>query len=121
MTTEADALANMMAADSRRVDQLVEDVGVVKGRMESVHTGVNELRSALAVLVKHEVLMNEHARIAVSVSSDVAALDVRVQAIECEMPQLKESRQWVVRGMLLVLAMVGLALLALVVNGGARP
>jgi len=121
MTAEADALANMMAADSRRVDQLVEDVGVVKGRMESVHTGVNELRSALAVLVKHEVLMNEHARSAVSVSSDVAALDVRVQAIEREMPQLKESRQWVVRGMLMVLLIVGMALLALVVKGGAAP
>ena len=51
----------------------------------------------------------------------MAALDLRVQAVEREMPQLKESRQWVVRGMLMVLLMVGMALLALVIKGGAAP
>ncbi len=119
MTTEADALANMMAADSRRVDQLVEDVGVVKGRMESVHSGVNELRNALAVLVKHEVIMGQTAQAATEFRVELASINARVHIIEKEVPALKETREWVVRGMLMVLGIIGLAMVALVLKAGA--
>ena len=78
MTSETDALANMMAADSRRVDQMVDDLGVVKGRVESVHKGVDELRSALAVLVRHEVLMEASNKAVMSISTRVDVIDTRV-------------------------------------------
>lgn len=116
MTSEADALANMMAADSKRVDQLVDDVGIVKGRMESVHAGVNELRAALTVLVKHEVLMGQNSQAAIDLRGEVAAINARVHVVEKEIPSLKETREWIVRGMLAILGVLGLAVVALVMK-----
>lgn len=111
MTSETDALAH-------RVDQIVEDVGIIKGRVESVHGGVNELRNALAVLVKHEVLMEQQALAAQNHAQAVVELGRRLTVVEVEMPQLKETRTWVVRGMLLALTSVGLAVLGLVLRHG---
>lgn len=116
MTSEADALANMLAADSARVDRLVEDIGTVKGRMESVHSGVNELRAALAVLVRHEVLMGQNAQSAIDLRGELAAINARVHVVEKEIPSLKETRGWIVRGMLAILGVLGLAVVALVMK-----
>lgn len=42
--------------------------------------------------------------------------DTRLKAIEVEMPGLKETRGWVTRAMLAIIAVVGLAVVALVVT-----
>jgi len=42
-----------------------------------------------------------------------------VHIIEKEVPALKETREWVVRGMLMVLGIIGLAMVALVLKAGA--
>ena len=44
----------------------------------------------------------------------VDQMDLRVNAIELSMPQLKETRKWVVTGILAGIAMMGAALLKLV-------
>jgi outer membrane murein-binding lipoprotein Lpp len=123
---QTQALANMMGADSRRIDDLVENVGeikgdvqAVKGKVDGVASGVDELRSAMAVLVRHDVQM-EHNRAATDrLAADVQKLDDRMSAVEVQMPALIEMRGWGVKAILAVLGVVGLALLALVVAKGA--
>lgn len=122
---QSEALANMMSADSRRIDGLVETVGVIKGdaqaikgRVEGISSGVDELRSALAVLVRHDVQM-EHNRTATdTLAASVAKLDERVDKVEREIPPLIEMRSWAIKAMLAVIAVVGLAVVGLVVFKG---
>lgn len=113
---EIDALASMMGADGRRIDRLVEDVGVVKGKVDKVDKGVDELRSALAVLVKHEVVMEQQAISVAALRADTADLGRRVNNIEHDMPQLRETRTWIVRGMLGALGLIGLAVIGFVLK-----
>lgn len=124
---ERDVLANMMGADSRRIDGLVEDVGAIRGDMQSVRSkvndvgdGVNELRNAMAVLVKHEVLMEQAGATLTNVTLAHAKLDERLQTIEKKAPGWDEARTWVLRAGLGVLGVVGLAMVGLVLKiGGA--
>lgn len=123
MTRETDALANMMAADARRIDGLVGDVSDIKGDVKrvsadvgSVASGVNELRSALAVLVKHEVRMEHATAESLKQRAEIAELDKRLHAVETVVPGLVEMRTWSVRGMLTVLALVGAAIVGLVIK-----
>ena len=118
ITTEIDALANMMAADSNRIDGLVNDVGVVKGRVEHIHHGVDELRSALAILVRHETLMTQYETKHHNTSTRLDTLDTRIHEIEKKLPPLEEARGWTVKGILAVIAVVGMAILALVIKNG---
>ena len=80
MTTEADALANMMGADSRRIDGLAEAVGDVRGSVQAlrgdmghVSKGVDELRGAMTILSRHAVVME-------TVLTDISALRAAVTA-----------------------------------------
>lgn len=123
--SEADVLAGMMGADSRRVDVLVSDVAEVKGDvralrgdMEHVTDGIGELRGAMAVLGRHSVLMETNAAEMATMRTAQGALDTRVRAIELEVPGLRETRAWIVRGGLGVVALVCLALLGLVIKAG---
>jgi len=49
-------------------------------------------------------------------STTIEKLDGRINAIELQMPQLIESRQWLMVGLGLILSMVVVALIALVIN-----
>ena len=49
-------------------------------------------------------------------STTIEKLDGRIDAIELQMPQLIESRQWLMIGLGLILSMVVVALIALVVK-----
>lgn len=120
---ETDALAAMMGSDSHRIDVLVKDVGHIKGTIESsrqvqeyIVSGVDELKTAMAVLVRHEVVMEQHKDAVSAVAADQKAQDARLQSLERKAPGWDETRAWVVRAALLVLAAVGLALLALVIR-----
>lgn len=126
--SEADVLAGMMSADSRRVDVLVSDVAEVKGDvralrggMELVTDGVSELRGAMAVLGRHSVLMETNAAEMASMRAAQGALDTRVRAIELEVPGLREARAWIVRAGLIVIGLVGMAVIALVLKSGVHP
>lgn len=120
---EADALANMMGADSRRIDDLVGDVGEIKGDMRTIKadsartaTGVEQLQQSMVVLSRHAVLMETQSAEIASIRAKHEKLDTRVQVIEKDMPPLKEARAWMTRGILMVLCGVGLALLTMVIR-----
>lgn len=126
--TEADILAGMMGADSRRVDALVNDVGQVKGdvrelrgAMGHVTDGIGELRGAMAILSRHAVLMETNAADMAQMRASNILMDGRMRAIELEMPGLKDARTAIMRGVWGVMAMVGLALLALVLKSKGMP
>lgn len=120
---EADALAAMMGADARRIDDLVGDVGAIKGDVRTltaeshrIGTGVEQLQQSMAVLSRHAVLMETQSAELVALRSKGEGLDGRLRAVEAEIPPLKEARGLVVRAVLLVLGSVGLAVLALVIR-----
>ena len=123
--TEADVLAGMMGADSRRVDDLVQDVGSIKGDVREVRSGlaglvkgVDQLTSAMAVLVTHEVKMGHTSAEVAMLRVDVASHDQRLQSIERKVGGWDEARLWLIRAGLLVLTTVGLAVVGLVLKGG---
>jgi uncharacterized membrane protein YdfJ with MMPL/SSD domain len=116
LAREHDALANMAGAESRRVDQLVDDVGQIKGKVESVDRGVNELRSAMAVLVRHEVLMEQAGAVAAANTTKLDGMSARLHKVEEHMPGLIEARGDVRRILWIVVAAVCAGVLALVVK-----
>ena len=120
---ETDALASMMGADSRRIDELVGDVGAIKGDVRSlksdtsrIGSGVDQLQQSMAVLGRHAVLMETQSAEISSLRIKNDGLDTRIRVIELDMPALKEARAAIVRGVFVVLGVVGLAVLALVVK-----
>ena len=122
--SEADVLAGMMGADSKRVDDLVQSVGTIQGDVREMRTGlsgvikgVDQLTSAMAVLVKHEVQMGHNSTEVAMMRADVESQDQRLQAIERKVGGWDEARLWLIRAGLLVLSTVGLAIVALVLRG----
>lgn len=118
--------AAMTGADSARIDSLVGDVGAIRGDVQAVRSkvddvvgGVNELREALTVLVRHDVQMQHHNATAVILRADVDAIDKRLQTAEKQIGPLVEMRSWVIGGGLMVLGIVGAAIVALVMKGSA--
>lgn len=119
---QAEALGNIMAGDSRRIDALVGDVGSIKGEVSAVRSdvarvgaGVDELRGAMTIMSRHQVMMEGLAADNRGLSETVAKIDSRVDRIEVDMPGLRELRTWAVRGVLAVAGLVGLAVVGLVV------
>lgn len=117
-------LAGMMGADSKRVDDLVQDVGAIKGDVRSVRSdlaglvkGVDQLTSAMAVLVTHEVRMGHTSAELTSLKTDAANHDQRLQAIERKVGGWDEARLWLIRAGVLVLGTVGVAIVGLVLKG----
>jgi hypothetical protein len=122
---QTEALANMMSADSSRIDTLFQDVGAMRGTVEvvdskvdAVAAGVNKLTDAMAVLVKHEVTMEHNAAEVRAMREAQEKLTDRVQKIELKVPGWDELRVWVIRAGLGVLGVVGMAVVALVVKTG---
>lgn len=125
---QTEALANMMSADSSRIDTLFQDVGAMRGTVEvvdskvdAVAAGVNKLTDAMAILVKHEVTMEHNAAEVRAMREAQEKLTNRVQKIELKVPGWDELRVWVIRAGLGVLGVVGMAGLLLVMKsqGGA--
>ena len=113
-----------MGADSKRVDDLVQSVGTIQGDVREMRTGlsgvikgVDQLTSAMAVLVKHEVQMGHNSTEVAMMRADVENQDQRLQAIERKVGGWDEARLWLIRAGLLVLSTVGLAIVALVLRG----
>lgn len=122
--SEADVLAGMMGSDARRVDELVQDVGLIKGDLRSVRSdlsgvvkGVDQLTLAMAVLVRHESQMDHSAIEVVAIRANIASQDQRLQAIERKVGGWDEARLWLIRAGVLVLGTVGVAIVGLVLKG----
>lgn len=123
---EVDALANMMAGDSKRIDILVGDVGAIKGSvthlqgcMGELKDGVNDLRGALTILTRHSVALERQSEDHGKVQAQMALMDGRLRSVETtlasDLPPLREARAWAVRAVLAVLGVVGLSVVGLVV------
>ena len=123
---QAEALANMMSADSSRIDTLFQDVGAMRGTVEVVHSkvtdvaaGVDKLSDALAVMVRHELTMEHTAAEVRNMTERQSKFDERLHGLERKAPGWDEARAWLIRAGLMVLGMVGLAVVALVLKTGA--
>ena len=119
---EADALANMMGADARRIDDLVGDVGEIKGDMRTLRAdsartanGVEQLQQSMVVLSRHAVLMETQSAEIAGLRAKSDLLDTRLRLVEADMPALKETRVLTMRAMTGVVALVGLAVIGLVI------
>lgn len=124
LSREHEALANMQGAESRRVDRLVDDVGAIKGNVQSlqgdmsrVASGVDQLQQSMIVLSRHAVLMETQSAEIAQLRNTSLDHERRIQESEKVLPPLVEMRKWMVNGMLGALGLVGLALLGLVIKG----
>ena len=123
LAREHEALAAMQGADSRRVDRLVDDVGTIKGHVQTLQSdvgrvanGVDDLRDSMAVLNRHAVLMETQTKEIAGIRQDLSELSSRVRRIEEDAPGWRKTEATVGRGLMGVAAIVGLAVLALVIK-----
>lgn len=126
-------LGKLMEGDSRRIDDLVGDVGIVKGRVEAVHgtvqainRNVDKLSDAMAGLVRYEIQLQHHDKVAIAMQARQVkaeerqdATDRRVSDLERRIGPVEESRGWTVQGFGIVLGLVLVAVVGLVlIKGG---
>lgn len=118
---EADVLTNMMGADSRRIDDLVDNVGEIKGAVhilksdsDRIGQGVEQLQQSMTVLNRHAVLMETQRAEINTMVGKYDKLEARVRDIELDMPSLKDSRADVKKAVWIIVSAVMIAVLALV-------
>jgi chromosome segregation ATPase len=134
------ALAAMTGAESLRIDELVNNVGEIKGqvsavstKVEGVATGLDKLNTHMAALVKFQIQVENTHLAQESARSTQSAHDMRIQALERrveplvdmklgervptlekQIGPLLELRAWVIGGGLFCLTLIGLALAKLI-------
>jgi chromosome segregation ATPase len=120
---ETDALASMLGADSRRIDDLVDSVGEIKGDVRTLKAdasrtanGVEQLQQSMAILNRHAVVMETQSAELSTMRSKYDGLDTRVRNIELEMPALKDSRADLKKGVWIVIGLVIAAGMALIIK-----
>lgn len=118
---EADALASMMGADSRRIDDLVGDVGEIKGDMRILKadtgravSGIEQLQLSMAAVGRLAVLMESQNAKIDALSAKHEKLDTRLLTVERDMPGIKETREDVRKALWIVIAAVIVAGLGLI-------
>lgn len=123
LAREHDALANMAGAEARRVDILIEDVGKIKGSMESVRGdvhkvagSVDQLREGMIALNRHALLLESQQKINEVARKDADEMDARLRVVEVKLPALEEARSDYRRGILLVVGTVLAAVIALILK-----
>lgn len=121
--SETDVLAGMMGADSRRIDGLVDGMGQVRGEVTHLRgdvstliKGVDNLQQAMVGVARHAVLMEAARDDAVEERKARERLEERVTVIEGHMPGLIETRAAVMRAIWGVVAVVGIAVVGLVIK-----
>lgn len=141
LAREHDALARMQGSESERVDGLVEDVGIIKGNVQSLQGDMSRVASSVERLANSMVDMNRHTILLETNAAETAKLcaafenhesrmqtvekaipeklSERLHSVEVAIPPLVEMRQWTVRGILGVIGLVGLAVIGtVIVRGG---
>ena len=118
---EAEALASMMGADSRRIDDLVGDVGEIKGDMRILKadtgravSGIEQLQLSMAAVGRLAVLMESQNAKIDALSAKHEKLDTRLLTVERDMPGIKETREDVRKALWIVIAAVIVAGLGLI-------
>lgn len=108
-------------SESARIDALFKEVGIVNGRVEvvqntlgDVKSGVDELRSAVAGMVRLEVRHESAALAANELRRDLDAAVVEIGRIKEQMPGLLETRQDVRKLVWIIVSAVVLAVLGVV-------
>ena len=109
--------------DSARIDSLVTAVGDMKGQVASVvastkslQESVEGLRDAVAGMVRLEMSHRQTVEQVADQRLESGRVQARLQALESDMPALRELRQDVRRGVWVILSAVLLAGLALIVK-----
>jgi predicted nucleic acid-binding Zn-ribbon protein len=114
---EIDALAKMMGADARRIDDMVSrlseatgEVKVIHHKVDEVRSGMDKLADAISIVVKLDI---KHQAVETQITAHqilLNKLDDRVDTLEKDHPKLMETRDWVVKA---IVGTVGLVLMAL--------
>jgi t-SNARE complex subunit (syntaxin) len=112
------ALSFLQSGESKVLGVMVENVQKDVGRVE---TSVNALHDKMSILGRLEERQNQNTESIVRAFQEITNLDVRVVALEEPMPGLKETRKWVVSGVIGIVTVVCAAVLYLVVNGPHLP
>jgi hypothetical protein len=94
-----------LRATAKATDQKVDDMRVA----------VSKLTDAMTAVVRLDVEFKQHNMAMDTIRTRQDLLDSRMDALERDMPGLRETRGWVVRAMSIVIGAVGLAVLGLVV------
>ncbi|MGL4648996.1 MAG: hypothetical protein ACRC1H_06295 [Caldilineaceae bacterium] len=124
---EADALASMMGADSRRIDDLVGDVGEIKGAVITLQSGVgglkegvDELRGGMIALTRLSINLERQAEDHGKTQAQMNAIDGRLRIVETtiatDLPPLRETRGDIRKIQWLVIAAVATAVLTIVLK-----
>ncbi len=98
--------------------ELGELRGVVRGvdgKVDDLRAGMAKLTEAMTQVVRLEVKHDQVATSTAALRDRQDLLDRRIDAVERDMPQLLEARQWIVRAMIAVVGFVGMAAIALVI------
>jgi chromosome segregation ATPase len=113
----------MMGADSRRIDDLVDSVGEIKGDMRALKadssrtaTGVEQLQQSMAILNRHAVVMETQSAEISTMRTKFDLLDGRVRDIERDIPALKDARADIKKAVWIVLGLVIAAGMALILK-----
>lgn len=112
----------MTSSEDERVHRLTIELGELRGVVKGVDGKVDDLRTSMAKLteamtqvVRLEVKHDQVAAGTSALRDRQDLLDRRVDVLEREMPGLVEARQWIVRAMVTVVGLVGMAVIGLVV------
>jgi hypothetical protein len=107
----------MMAHDNdTRLALLERDMGDMKHIVESIGDATKEISNSLQKLT---LLEERHAETRDWVSRSfrkLEAVEGRLSTVELEMPLLKQSRKWVVSGVLGIIALVGMQVFEVIKN-----
>jgi ElaB/YqjD/DUF883 family membrane-anchored ribosome-binding protein len=99
---------------SPAIDMLVHKVSRLSTDMTSVMTNMTQLTAGMTALIRIEERQQQIVERLSDGTEKMKQLDDRVRDVELAMPQLVETRKWVIGGVLAGVGMIGAALLKLV-------
>lgn len=93
-----------------RVMMLENECSAIKGAIVSIEGAIKDIALSLKTLTELEIKHQETRDSLVRVWKDIEKQDNRIRTIEYDMPQLKETRGWVVKAIIGVCIAFGMAL-----------
>lgn len=96
-------------------------LSVVENAVVRIENAVDKIADALTILTKIDAKHEAAAADIADNASYTRNVDARLQEIEKVIPQLMEVRGWIVRGVVAVIGMVGVALVGLVIVTRTEP
>ena len=90
-------------------------LSVVENAVVRIENAVDKIADALTILTKIDAKHEAAAADIADNASYVRNVDARLQKVEKVIPPLVEMRSWIVKGVMGVISVVGLALLGLII------